>query len=129
MAFYPKITAKQEGGDDGYCYVVRLDGREMYNGLTRHQLDYYKGQALIYWYGMRLREEFPALNGIESEALAREFIKANAEQNYKTPRKPIEHGCCSLAISIKGINDRACYCPIHGKYPGGIRQKKAVLHG
>lgn len=30
----PKATAKQEGGDDGYCYVVRVNGKEYFNGLT-----------------------------------------------------------------------------------------------
>lgn len=45
----PKITAKQEGGDDGYCYVVRIDGREFVNGLTRREVPYYKQRALEYW--------------------------------------------------------------------------------
>lgn len=45
----PKITAKQEGGDDGYCYVVRIDGREFVSGLTRSQVAYYKMQALRHW--------------------------------------------------------------------------------
>lgn len=37
-----RITAKQEGGDDGYCYVVRVDGIERWNGLTRREVEYYK---------------------------------------------------------------------------------------
>jgi len=45
----PKITAKQEGGDDGYCYVVRVDGREYINGLTKAEVPYYKAQALKRW--------------------------------------------------------------------------------
>ena len=45
----PKITAKQEGGDDGYCYVVRVDGREYANGLTRSEVTYYKARALKDW--------------------------------------------------------------------------------
>lgn len=45
----PKITAKQEGGDDGYCYVVRVDGREFVNGLTRSEVDGYKRAALRAW--------------------------------------------------------------------------------
>ena len=44
-----KITARQEGGDDGYCYVVRIDGRSFINGLTRHEVPYYKKLALKYW--------------------------------------------------------------------------------
>ena len=42
----PKITAKQEGGDDGYCYVVRCNGRVYVTGLTRGELSYYKQRAL-----------------------------------------------------------------------------------
>lgn len=45
----PKITAKQEGGDDGFCYVVRIDGREFINGVSRREVPYYKEQALLYW--------------------------------------------------------------------------------
>lgn len=32
---WERITFKQEGGDDGYQYVLRLDGRAVMNGLTR----------------------------------------------------------------------------------------------
>lgn len=45
----PKITAKQEGGDDGYCYVVRVNGVEFVNGLTRSEVSYYKRRALESW--------------------------------------------------------------------------------
>jgi hypothetical protein len=45
----PKITAKQEGGDDGYCYVIRINGKEFVNGLTRAEIPYYKKRALDYW--------------------------------------------------------------------------------
>lgn len=117
MAFYPKITAKQEGGDDGYCYVIRLDGRSCFDGLTRYQLAYYKEQALLYWYGMRLRQEFPDLNGVDSERKARELIQLNKKYNYKTPRKPIDGGCCKLAMAHEGTH----YCPIHG-----LNEKKSI---
>lgn len=42
----PKITAKQENGNDGFCYVVRINGRELVNGLSRAEVPYYKQQAL-----------------------------------------------------------------------------------
>jgi hypothetical protein len=45
----PKITACQEGGDDGYCYVVRVDGRIFADGLTRSEVPYFKQQALEQW--------------------------------------------------------------------------------
>lgn len=45
----PKITAKQEGGNDGYCYVVRINGVEFINGLTRSEVPYYKRRALESW--------------------------------------------------------------------------------
>ena len=45
----PKITAKQEGGNDGYCYVVRINGVEFVNGLTRAEVPYYKQKALERW--------------------------------------------------------------------------------
>lgn len=45
----PKITAKQEGGDDGYQYAVRINGRLYINGLTRREVPYYKKQARKHW--------------------------------------------------------------------------------
>lgn len=45
----PKITARQEGGDDGYCYVVRVDGVEFVNGLTRREVPYYIRLAYEHW--------------------------------------------------------------------------------
>jgi hypothetical protein len=55
----PKITAKQEGGDDGYCYVVRINGVEFIDGLTRREVPYYKQKAL---------EHFHRQNGDASQA-------------------------------------------------------------
>lgn len=37
-----RVTYRQEGGDDGYCYVVRVDGQERWNGLTRREAVYYR---------------------------------------------------------------------------------------
>lgn len=37
-----RVTYRQEGGDDGYQYVVRVDGRAIMNGLTQHQARYEK---------------------------------------------------------------------------------------
>ena len=45
----PKITAKQEGGDDGYCYVVRINGVRFVSGISKLELAYYKEKALKYW--------------------------------------------------------------------------------
>ena len=50
----PKITAKQVGGNDGYCYVVRINGVEFINGLTRNEVPYYKAAALKKWKGRNL---------------------------------------------------------------------------
>ncbi len=44
MAKKRRVTYKQEDGDDGYCYVVRVDGRAVYDGLTRHMAGYYRDQ-------------------------------------------------------------------------------------
>ncbi len=41
----PRITAKQEGGDDGYCYVIRINGKKLIEGLTRSEVNYYKVKA------------------------------------------------------------------------------------
>lgn len=41
----PRITAKQEGGDDGYCWAVRVNGALFVNGLTRREVPYYKERA------------------------------------------------------------------------------------
>lgn len=40
----PKVTYRQEDGDDGYCYVVRVDGRVIANGLNRSMAKYYADQ-------------------------------------------------------------------------------------
>jgi len=45
----PKLTARQEGGDDGYCWAVRRDGYLVTNGLMRSQVSYYKRVALQVW--------------------------------------------------------------------------------
>jgi hypothetical protein len=37
-----RVTYKQEGGDDGYQYVVRVDGRSIMNGLTRRSAEHEK---------------------------------------------------------------------------------------
>ena len=37
-----RVTARQEGGDDGYHWVVRVDGRMVMNGLTKREADYEK---------------------------------------------------------------------------------------
>lgn len=37
-----RVTYKQEGGDDGYQYVVRVDGRAIMNGLTQREAMYQK---------------------------------------------------------------------------------------
>ena len=45
----PKITAKQEGGDDGYCWCIRINGKLFVTGLTRREVPYYKERALELW--------------------------------------------------------------------------------
>lgn len=45
----PKITAKQEGGDDGHCYCVRVNGKLYESGLTRGEIPYAKSQAMKMW--------------------------------------------------------------------------------
>ena len=42
MAKRMRVTARQEGGDDGYQYVVRVDGYTKINGLNKWMADYYK---------------------------------------------------------------------------------------
>lgn len=42
----PRVTYRQEGGDDGYSYVVRVDGQVLVNGCTRAQARYYKEKYL-----------------------------------------------------------------------------------
>jgi len=41
----PKITSRQEGGDDGYQYVIRINGKSFVSGLHRTELAYYKIRA------------------------------------------------------------------------------------
>jgi hypothetical protein len=57
----PKITARQEGGDDGYQYVIRVDGRVFVTGLHRSEVQYYKTRALREWEQARnVKERFNA---------------------------------------------------------------------
>ena len=41
-----RVTYRQEGGDDGYCYVVRVDGRTLCTGQTLSQAMYEKRAAV-----------------------------------------------------------------------------------
>jgi len=41
---YKYTTARQVGGDDGYCWAVFVNGKERINGLTRREVDYYRGK-------------------------------------------------------------------------------------
>ena len=37
-----RVKYKQEGGDDGYSYVVHVDSRSKWNGLTKREAMHYK---------------------------------------------------------------------------------------
>jgi hypothetical protein len=39
---YAIPAPRQVGGDDGFCYVVYVNGREKLNGLTRREASYYR---------------------------------------------------------------------------------------
>ena len=41
-----RVTAKQEGGDDGYSYAVRVDGRKRVGGLHKSEVAFEKLQAV-----------------------------------------------------------------------------------
>ena len=43
---WKRVTYRQEGGDDGYQYVVRVDGRAKWDGLTQRQAMYHKEQEV-----------------------------------------------------------------------------------
>lgn len=45
----PKVTYRQEGGDDGYSYVLRVDGRAVLNGLSQREARYEKDAVLRRW--------------------------------------------------------------------------------
>lgn len=82
----PKITAKQEGGDDGYCYVVRCNGVEVINGLTRSEVAYYKKQAL------RMYEENPARYGGPTKSTpAPAVVSADDPRVANIARSAIQH--------------------------------------
>lgn len=46
MAGWKHSTCKQEGGDDGYCYVIRdkKTNKVILNGLHRSECKYYRDQ-------------------------------------------------------------------------------------
>ena len=39
---YKYTTARQVGGDDGYCWAVFLNGRQVVNGLTKREVPHYR---------------------------------------------------------------------------------------
>lgn len=41
-----RVTYRQEGGDDGYCYVVRIDGKTLCTGQTLNQAMHEKKKAV-----------------------------------------------------------------------------------
>lgn len=41
-----RVTYKQEGGDDGYQYVLRVDGQPKYRGLTQREASWRKEQEV-----------------------------------------------------------------------------------
>lgn len=41
-----RVTYRQEGGDDGYQYVLRVDGKAKFSGLTQREAMYRKEQAV-----------------------------------------------------------------------------------
>ena len=46
MAKRNRVTYRQENGDDGYCYCVRLDGRALtYDSLTRTEAQHFKARV------------------------------------------------------------------------------------
>lgn len=46
----PRVTYRQEDGDDGYCYCVRVDGRAVtYASLTRWEAMHEKKRILADW--------------------------------------------------------------------------------
>lgn len=52
----PKVTYRQEGGDDGYCYVIRVDGIARCAGLTRREAQWEKERYLRAWAARNLPE-------------------------------------------------------------------------
>lgn len=47
MTKKPRVTYRQEDGDDGYCYCVRVDGRAVsYASLTRREAMAMKAEIL-----------------------------------------------------------------------------------
>ena len=101
----PKITAKQEGGDDGYCYVVRINGKEFVNGLTRSEVPYYKKRAMEHYEASRLRELvfegmdaatdngfFGLDDGVTPEDMAADMCEYNPDIEGKyTPGQVLPH--------------------------------------
>lgn len=41
---YAIPAPRQVGGDDGYCYVVYVNGKVKVNGCTRREAAYYRDQ-------------------------------------------------------------------------------------
>lgn len=58
MKRYKHTTARQVGGDDGYCWAVFVHGRERINGLTRPEVSYYRDRFE--------KEEEDKLKGVKS---------------------------------------------------------------
>jgi hypothetical protein len=59
----PKVTYRQEDGDDGYSYVVRVNGFARMSGLTRSQAMYEKQVVLREWEDKQ-KENTPCTSGL-----------------------------------------------------------------
>jgi hypothetical protein len=42
----PRISARQVGGNDGFCWAVFINGAIFMEGLTRREVPYWKKRAL-----------------------------------------------------------------------------------
>jgi hypothetical protein len=52
-----RVTARKAHGDDAYSWAVFVDGKEVYNGLSKSEVPYYKAEAVKH--GWRRRDGRP----------------------------------------------------------------------
>jgi len=104
----PKVTYKQEGGDDGYQYVVRIDGRVYVTGCTRGEAQAYKRRILADWEAKQPKVE-PAKPKVkrmpkaELEALIAK-LRGPMRATFQVTAHDLEEACrsCGEELDNKG---------------------------
>jgi hypothetical protein len=80
---WKRVTYRQEGGDDGYAYVIRVDGRAKWNGLTQREAMYRKEEEVD---AIAKREKLGKYAEKVNEAVERQIKTVKLGQTFKNDK-------------------------------------------